>query len=48
MSVSLAEVIESAGYDLTTYDDSLWLLSKRDEFDQLIEQAEDLIDKEEE
>lgn len=40
MSVSLLEVIEAGGYDLSTYDDANWILSKRDEFDELIETAE--------
>lgn len=44
MAVSLLEVIESAGYDLTTKEDAIWLLSKRAEFDELIEAAEELID----
>lgn len=44
MSVSLLEVIEAGGYDLTTYDDAIWLLSKRNEFDELIEKAEELVE----
>jgi hypothetical protein len=47
MSVSLAEVIEHGGYDLTTREDATWLLSKQNEFDELIEKAEELIEKEE-
>ena len=46
MSVSLIEVIEAGGYDVTTYEDALWLLSKQSEFDELIEQAEEVIDNE--
>lgn len=45
MSVSLREVIESGGYDLTTRDDCNWLLSKRQEFEDLLEAAEDQIDQ---
>ena len=47
MSVSLLEVIEHGGYDLTTKEDSIWLLSKRNEFEELIEQAEELTESEE-
>lgn len=47
MSVSLQEVIEAGGYDLTTKEDANWLLSKRNEFDQLIESAEELLGEEE-
>ena len=43
MSVSLQEVIEAAGYNLTdSYEDAAWLLSKQSEFEQLLEKAEDL------
>lgn len=48
MSVSLLEVIEHGGYDLTTVEDSIWLLSKRSEFEELVEQAEELIERNEE
>lgn len=48
MSVSLLEVIEYGGYDLTTYEDATWLLSKQSEFEELIEQAQDLVDREDE
>lgn len=44
MSVSLIEVIEAAGYDLTTLEDATWLLSKQNEFDTLIAEAEALRD----
>lgn len=44
MSVSLLEVIESGGYDLDTYDDAVWLLSKQREFESLIEKAEELVE----
>ena len=45
MSVSLLEVIEAGGYDLTTEEDCLWLLSKQLEFEGLIDKASELIDK---
>jgi hypothetical protein len=44
MSVSLREVIEHGGYDLTTLDDARWLLSKQSEFKELIEEAEETIE----
>mgnify|MGYP006924848810 CR=1 FL=1 len=46
MSVSIREVIETAGYDLTTQDDALWLLSKQNEFAELVEKAELLVETE--
>lgn len=46
MSVSLLEVIEAGGYDVTTPEDALWLLSKQNEFEELIEQAQELVDEE--
>ncbi len=48
MSVSLIEVIEAGGYDLSTVEDANWLLSKRTEFDELIEKAEALVEAHEE
>ncbi len=45
MSVSLAEVIEHGGYDLTTLDDARWLLSKQSEFAELIEAAEETVEQ---
>lgn len=44
MSVSLREVIEAAGYDLTTLDDARWLVAQEADFDELIEKAEELIE----
>jgi hypothetical protein len=43
---TLLEVIEAAGYDLTTKEDAYWLLSKRSEFEELVEQAEELLEDE--
>lgn len=48
MSVSLERVIEAAGYDLTTKEDCIWLLSKQSEFAELIEQAEQKLEEIEE
>lgn len=44
MSVSLKEVIEASDYDLTTKEDCEWLLAKKDEFEELCNQAEETID----
>jgi len=44
MSVSLLEVIESGGYDITTVEDARWLVSKQSEFEQLIGEAEAVIE----
>lgn len=46
MSVSLLEVIEHGGYDLSLKEDAIWLLSKRNEFEELIEAAEALAEEE--
>ena len=49
MSVSLYEVLTSAGFEVTENpEDAQWLLSKRNEFEELLEQAEELLDEEEE
>lgn len=48
MSVSLREVLEDDGYDLTTVEDANWLLSVQSEFEKLIEEAEELIEEAEE
>ena len=40
MSVSITEVIASAGYDLSTKEDANWLLSQMDNMSELFEQAE--------
>lgn len=46
MSVSLLEVIEAGGYDPTNnIEDANWLLAKRDEFYELVEQAEDFLEE---
>lgn len=49
MSISLEEVIEQAGYSITTSkEDAIWFLSQQDEFERLKELAEDTIDRLEE
>lgn len=48
MSVSLQEVIEAAGYDLTTLEDNQWLLGVQREFEELVDRAEFIIDQEQE
>lgn len=47
MSVTLREVIEYSGYDLSVREDAEWLVSKKVEFEELLEQAEDLIEAKE-
>lgn len=37
--ITLKEVIEEAGYDLSLPEDARWLLSRQQEFKELIEQA---------
>jgi len=45
MSVSLQEVLENAGFDIkNNIDDAKWLLSKRNVFEALCEEAEELND----
>lgn len=49
MSVSLEEVIEQAGYNITTSkEDAIWFLAQQDEFERLKEIAEETIDRIEE
>jgi len=47
MSASLLEVIEAGGYNLNTKEDAIWLLSKRNEFEELVEKAQELVDEKE-
>ena len=42
--ITLLEVIEAGGYDITQRDDANWLLSKQREFGKLIEQAEEVVE----
>lgn len=45
MSVSLREVIEAGGYDLTTLEDARWLVGKQSEFEELVEEAEETVER---
>lgn len=48
MSVSLIEVLNSAGYDpLNNLGDAQWLLSVKTEAEQLFEQVEEYVDEHE-
>jgi hypothetical protein len=44
MSVSLLEVIQAGGFNLNTPEDASWLLSKQSEFEELIDEARELVD----
>ena len=45
MSVSLDEVLTAAGYDIrNNVEDAQWLLAQRDEFEELLEIAEQTVD----
>ena len=46
MSVTLHEVIEAGGYDLSTVEDANWLLATQVEYEQLIEKAQELVEEE--
>ena len=48
MSVSILEVIEAGGYNLTTVEDAQWLLGQVSQFEELVIAAEDLIERAEE
>ena len=48
MSMTIQQVIEAGGYDLSTRDDALWLISQVNQFEELITAAEDLIEESEE
>lgn len=45
MSTSLREVIESAGYDLSTREGAVWVKAQEDLFDELLHDADDTIDE---
>ena len=47
MSTSILEIINAGGYDLTTLEDARWLIANVNEFEELIEQAENLIEEDE-
>jgi len=44
MSTSILEVIESGGFDLSTYEGADWLLGQQSQFEELIEKAEETRD----
>lgn len=44
MSVSLEEALNGAGYNLSDPEDCEWLLGKEEEFDELINKAQNVID----
>ena len=47
MGVSLLEALEGAGFSpLSTTEDAEWLLSTQNEYEELIEQAEELLEEE--
>ena len=47
MSVSLLEALEGAGFSpLSTKEDAQWLLGTQSEYEELIEQAEELLEDE--
>ena len=49
MSVSLLEVLENAGYDIkNNVDDARWFCSQADEFEELLEVAESVVEDYEE
>jgi hypothetical protein len=48
MSVSILEVIDAGGYDLSTEKDARWLLAQCNQWDELVDAAEELINKIEE
>ena len=48
MSVSILEVIDAGGYDLSTEEDARWLLAQCNQWDELVDAAEELINKIEE
>ncbi len=48
MSVSILEVIEAGGYDLNTVEDANWLLAQQNQFEELVESAQAIVDKAEE
>ena len=44
MSVSLEEALNGAGYRFNDVDDCIWLLGKREEFEELCEKAQEFHD----
>lgn len=48
MSVSIEEALNGVGYDFSKEDDARWLVSQVSTFEELVIQAEDLIEQKEE
>lgn len=48
MSMTIQQVIEAGGYDLSTAEDANWLLAQQNQWEELIEAAEELIEESEE
>lgn len=49
MSVYLSEVLEGAGYDISNNpEDARWFLAQQNDYEDLLEQAEECIEKNEE
>lgn len=48
MSVSILQVIDAGGYDLSTEEDARWLLGQCNQWEELVDAAEELINKIEE
>lgn len=46
--ISLLEVVEAGGYDIRTKEDANWLLSKQQEFEELVEYCEKVMEGDEE
>ena len=44
MSATILKVIEAGGFDLSTEEDAIWLLSVETQFAELIEKAHELVD----
>ncbi len=48
MSVTIIEVIEAGGYDLSTIEDAKWLISQEINFEYLLQKAKKMVNAEEE
>lgn len=44
MSTSIEVVVEHGGFDISTYEDANWLLAQRNEWDEMIERAQQVVD----
>lgn len=47
MSVSILEVIEFGGYNLELREDAEWLILQKNQFEELVEKAEQLLQEQE-